>query len=91
MCGTLRTAVLGTRAPSALGLVDTGRDRSGFHGKENKGDVSPGAHTLAVAPSPAWAADGPLPPLSHPAVGPRSWPIPGRQLPSVPEGQRPGA
>lgn len=44
-CGRLQTAVLSARAQSALGLVKTGGEQSGFHDKENKGEAS-------LAPTP---------------------------------------
>ena len=54
VCLTLQIAVLGTPAHSALRLVETGHDHSGFCDKEDKGEMSPVAHTFVVAPSHAW-------------------------------------
>lgn len=54
VCLTLQIALLGAPTHSALGLVETGHDHGGFCDKEDKGEISPVAHTFVVAPSPAW-------------------------------------
>lgn len=55
VCLTLQIPVLGALTHSALRLVGTGHDHSGFCDKEDKGEMSLVAHAFVVAPSPSWA------------------------------------
>lgn len=55
VCLTLQIALLGAPTRSALVLVETGHDHSGFCDEEDRGEISPAAHTFVVTPSPAWA------------------------------------